>query len=104
MLWILIFLGEMMATGGTAFNTTGFTYLDALMSPNFTNVASVVSAFWSLITGVAFLLKELVQILFLWSPEVWTGNYIYVWFIICLPLGLSIVLGLVFIMRGVGNK
>lgn len=99
MLWLLIFTGEMMATGGTAFAQAST--LNAVASPAFVNQAGVVSAATSVMNAIGNFFKSLVQIVFLWSPTVFAGNFIWFWEYICLPIAISFIVVIATVIRGV---
>lgn len=101
MLWVLIFCCEMMVTNGTAFDpkVNGNT-INELMSPSMTNMAGSQSNLLTFVTNIGNYLYGFISIIFLWSPTVFAGYAIYLWFILCMPIGVSFAIGIVMFLRG----
>lgn len=102
MLWLLIFTSELMATGGTAFSHQSA--LNSLASPAFVNQSGVVSAATSIFVGIGSFLVSFVEAIFLWSPTVFAGHWIWAWEFICLPISISFVIVILTIVRGVHSS
>jgi hypothetical protein len=98
-LWLVIFTSEMIATGGTAFSNQND--LNVLASPAFVNQSGVVAAASAIMNGIATFFVSFVQIIFLWSPTVFAGNWIWFWEFICLPIAISFIVVIATILRGV---
>lgn len=109
MAWALIFLLEMMATGGTVFSATTSSNMTnpiannstLLMSPTLAESTNIFTAAWAVTTGVANYLKIVIQIIFLWCPTVFSGYMLWFWWLICFPVDVGIVFSIVSIVRGV---
>ena len=102
MLWLVIFTAELMATGGSAFAHASD--LNAVASPAFVNQSGVVSAISSVMTAIGSFFVSLVQIIFLWSPTVFAGSWIWVWEYICLPIAISFIVVIATVIRGVHSS
>lgn len=97
----LLILGiEMMVTGGSAFSSTGQSNLEAMMSPTLTNQSGVVAAVWSTATQVASYFITFIQAIFLWSPSIFTGYLVWLWVYICLPTTITMIIGIIIVLRG----
>lgn len=49
-------------------------------------------------------MKNLIQMIFLWNPNIWSGNWLWFYYIICLPICIGVVFSIVTIMRGVHSS
>lgn len=98
-IWTLIFTAELMVTGGTAF--TRSSALNTLASPAFVNAAGSTSALSSVINGIGTFFVSFISVIFLWSPTVFAGNWIWFWQFICLPISISFIVVIATILRGV---
>ncbi len=103
-LWILVFTTEMMVTEGTAFNPSSGNPFNALFSMNLANFSSIVSAGATFIMGCGIWLINFIGLVFLWSPSVWTGYYIWIWYILCVPIGVGMLFGIMTIIRGTSSS
>lgn len=56
---------------------------------------------FSLITNVWTYIKTFIQAAFLWSPSLWTGNWLWFYYFFCLPICIAMVVSIVFVLRGV---
>ncbi len=110
MAYLVLFGLELFATGGhlfSAMTSSGVanvvaTYHEILMSPAFAGSANLFTAAWAVVVDVALYLTIFVQILFLWMPTVFSDpNMLWLWWYVCLPVDLGMVLSIVFIVRGV---
>ncbi len=109
MAYLLIFAAEMVATGGTVFNATtasGISNVAAvnqtgLMAPTIQESTNVFTAAWAVIAGVAAYLRLILQMLALWSPTIFVGDYLWFYWFICFPVAAGMVVSIVFIVRGV---
>ncbi len=104
MMWILVFITEMIVTGGTAFNPSSGNPFNTLFSMDFTNFSSLVSSFATFIVGCGIWFVAFVKLIFLWSPSVWTGDYIWIWYILFVSQGVAIAFGIVSLIRGVHSS
>ena len=99
----LLILGlEMLLTNGAAFSATDQTTLKYLMSPIFTNLSGETSAIFGVVLWVANFFSMLVKVIFLYAPTVWSGYLQYVWFYICLPVSIGMIVSVVSLLRGSG--
>lgn len=100
-LWLLIFVMEMMATGGTAFNQTVVNDMNVMTAPSLVNFSGALSALSTVITNLGTFFSTFISGLFLWSPTVFTGNWIWFWQLVCFPIAVSFIMVIVSIARGV---
>ncbi len=103
MMWIVIMGLEMMATGGTFFSTSSHTSLETLAGPILTNLSSSTPAIVSIVTNVGNIFITIIEVAFLYSPTIWTGYWLWVWMVCCLPVGIGMVYGAVSLARGVST-
>ena len=73
-----------MATGGTAFSAVSG--LNGVASPSFVNSAGATSALATVMTNIGPFLVSLVSVVFLWSPTVFAGNFVWFWEYVCFRL------------------
>ena len=100
MLYLLVLGVEMMVTGGTAFSSEGQGYLDSLVSPAMSNQSGALTSIVSLAIQVGTYFETFIKAVFLWSPSVWTGYLIWVWFYMCVPLTIAMIIGIIIVLRG----
>lgn len=100
-IYLIIMAAELMATNGTAFSASTSENLTTLMSPTMANYSSSTSAFASIVTNVGTYVMTFLQAMFLWSPTIFSGYWIWFWLFICLPVSIGMVLSVVQILRGV---
>ncbi len=105
MMWILVFITEMIVTEGTLFGPLLYTNpLNSLFSIDITNFSTIVTAFATFIGGFGIWLKNFFGIIFLWSPSVWTGDFIWIWYILFVTQGVAILFGIISLIRGVHSS
>lgn len=100
-LYMLIISMEMMATGSTTFPSFMQSHLNTLWNPAMANFAGSATALSTLFVGIGTYLVAFIEIIFLWSPTVFAGNFFFFWLYICLPISISFILVLISIARGV---
>jgi hypothetical protein len=100
MFYILILICEMMVTGNVTLGNTG---TETIFSSNET--ALLASPNW---LGSANFIPKLVEyiqvfmsVLLLWSPTIFSGYYLWVWWIVCFPVCVSMIVGVIMLIRGV---
>ena len=90
-------------------NPTGTgTTVQNLMQPigtDYTNPNAIplIGGAISLITNVWTYILPFIQMVFLWQPTLWTGSWILVYYVFCIPLSIGFIASIVFIFRGVHN-
>ena len=67
----------------------------SLTTPEGSNALQVIINAWEYV-------KVLISALALWFPTLWAGNWIYVYYFVCLPIVLGGVYGIVSMIRGYG--
>lgn len=100
-LWLLILTCELVATGGTAFSASVSSNMTALAHPNMANYSNVFSNTASIIYQVGTYLTLFLGAIFLWSPTLFAGSWIWFWVFICFPISVSFVIVIITILRGV---
>jgi hypothetical protein len=102
MMMYLIIMGlEMWATGGTTFSNNVTTNQSTLTQPSMTESSNIFTGAWAVMTGVATYIVSWLGIFVLWSPTVFSGYLIWLWWGICFPVDVGMVFGVVGIVRGV---
>jgi hypothetical protein len=82
--------------------------LQRLMQPTGTDVTvisslPVIGGAASLISYVWNFFKIFIQMIFLYFPSIWNGQWIWVWYFLCVPVTVGFVASIVIILRGVHN-
>ena len=82
-------------------NGTVASQVQALQTPTGTNyfsaAASAIVFVWDYIVIV-------IKWIFLWNPTLWSGNWIYFYYCVCMPICIALIISIVFVMRGVHNS
>ena len=94
------------AEEGNSVDATKIEQVQGLLQPAGTDVSALeniplLGGAYSLITNVWDYCKGVIEIIFLWSPSLWSGNWYWFWLLFCLPVAVGMVASLVFILRGV---
>lgn len=73
--------------------------LQALGQPTGTdfNLVSFIIQVWAY-------MKPFIQAIFLYNPTIWSGYWIWFYYIVCIPIMVGLVFSIVSIMRGVGSS
>ncbi len=101
MAYLFILAWEMLMTGGNTLGTSVNETMTAVVSPTITNFAGSTSNFASMITNAGSIFLKIMSIVFLYAPTVWSGDSIWVWYFVCLPVAITMIATLVFVARGV---
>lgn len=96
---ILYFSGIMEQTNNI--NSSVASNFMALNTPSGTNFMGVLATD---IVNVWNYLLHFFPMLFLWNPSIWTGYWLYFYYIFCIPICIGMVMSIVFILRGVHNS
>jgi hypothetical protein len=104
MLYIVLFGLEMMMTGGSMFDPTARNALAGAVSPTITNYSNSTSAIISTVTNIGIWVIWISSMIFLWAPTIWTGYWVWFYLVICLPISIAFIAGLVFALRGIGSS
>jgi hypothetical protein len=65
---------------------------------------NAVQAAYSFVSDVWTWFKRIIQICVLWYPSVWQGDAIYVYWFLCIPVTIGMVLSFVTVLRGVHSS
>lgn len=95
--YLLIFAAEMMVTGGSFGPTTTS---GALVSPSIASSSNSVSQWFTVMASGFNYFISFIGVLFLYSPSVFPGNYVWMWWFICLPVDVGMIFGIVTMLRG----
>ncbi len=94
----------MMASGTSTFPAFVQSHFNSLWNPSLANFAGSASALSTLFVSVGTYLVAFMEIIFLWSPTVFAGNFIWFWDFVCLPISISFIITLITIARGVHSS
>ncbi len=47
--------------------------------------------------------KRFIEIVFLWSPTMWSGNWVWFWWVFCFPIACGMIASVVSMIRGVSS-
>lgn len=101
MMWLFILFCEVLATNGTIFNPSG---VNSLLSLSIANSSGALAATLTFIGNLGNYFLAFIQLVTLYQPTVFSGNYIYMWYMICLPIDIGMIFGVVTILRGVHSS
>jgi hypothetical protein len=95
--------------GTNMFGTAEVQTITSMMQPAGTDVSSLqgpfsISGFYSLVTNVWEYIKIVIQAIFLYFPDLWTGNWIWFYFVVCLPISIAMIVSLVMVLRGTASS
>ena len=82
-------------------NGTVAAQIQTLQTPTGTNFFS------ALASGIKFVwdyLTVVIKWIFLWNPTLWSGNWLWFYYFVCMPICISLIISIVFILRGVHNS
>ena len=91
---------SLVAEQGASINSSTMNVFNNLMTPTGTDFSNPVAAVTSLITDVWQYFLIVFQIVFLWFPDLWTGNWIWFYFFVCFPVVAMMALTFVTVLRG----
>ena len=101
MMWLFILFCEVLATNGTIFNPSG---VNSLLSISIYNSSGIIAATATFFVNLGNYFYAFLQLVTLYQPTVFSGNYIYMWYMICLPIDIGMIFGVVTILRGVHSS
>ncbi len=103
MAWLVLQgLTSMLEAQSSVLSSDASNITSTLMSPQTSSLSSDTSGIAVLMTNGKPIVDAFIRIVFLYSPTVWTGYLCYFWLYICLPIAISTIVALLFIIRGVG--
>lgn len=111
MFYILILCCELFAThgGGSVYSsntTVEFTNVatqnqSLTIEPSYLTSSSTASAAWTVATNIGQTLGIISSFLVLWSPTVFSGNMLWVWWFVCFPTDVAMIFAILALVRGV---
>lgn len=104
--YIALLLLTSVVNQASQFTVTEVARLQGFMQPTGTDVASSstsIPAALNMITNVWTYIVVYIEMIFLWSPTLWSGTWIWMYYFICLPVCIGNIISIVYIMRGVAN-
>ena len=101
MVYIGIFYFAGVAENASLINAQTAAQLQSLGQPTGTNwlvqQVSQISQVWTYI-------QTFIQMIFLWNGTIWTGSWLWFYYMVCLPICGGVVMSIVFILRGVHSS
>jgi hypothetical protein len=104
MLWVMALWLCCVAENNNIIGNEQTNLISVLLTPQGTDFSNPITAVTSIITDVWQYMKVFLQMAVLWFPDLWHGNWIWVWYVICLPLAIGMIFSIVTILRGVHNS
>jgi hypothetical protein len=102
-LWVILFAlaGIVEQSNAPQSGSSSFNLLTSLFQPTMQNSSGgfIGSAVAFVVNAAGFFLS-VIKMIFLWFPSVWAGDYIWFWYLLCVPVGIGIVVSIVIIARG----
>jgi hypothetical protein len=108
-IYFAILLCTTIANNANQFTSAEVARIQHLMQPIGTDITSITSTNIigqgvSMITNVWSYVVVFLESLFLWSPSLWTGSWLWFYYFFCIPLCISIAMTVVFALRGVHSS
>jgi hypothetical protein len=103
MFYLLILGLEMVMTGSTTFAPSVTSQQSVLTSPTIVTETNVVTQAVAFFSNLGDYISVLIPMLGLWSPTVFSGIMLWVWWFVCFPIDVGIVVTILWILRGVGG-
>ncbi len=100
-LYLIILGAELMATGGTG--GSEFTNVATENTSIFTSPVYVSVNVLAWLDQAAQFLAYWAALLLLWSPTVFSGQMIWVWWFVCFPIDCAMIFTIFTIVKGVGS-
>jgi hypothetical protein len=100
-MWLFILFCEVLVTNNPLFAPSG---ANALLSMNIYNSSGIIPATATFFTNLGNYFKAFLDIITLYQPTVFSGNYIYLWYMLCLPVDIGMIFSVVTIIRGVHSS
>lgn len=100
MWWIVGYICASIIQANNAFGSTQTSLIKALFTPAISDSSN---ALITVFANIGTYIKGFFQLLFLYFPSVWVGQWVWIWFIFAVPIAIGIIMTIVFIMRGVSN-
>ncbi len=101
-MWLIIMACEMVVVGNST--PAGTSEISVIASPPITNLADFVSTAITMATNIGIFFFNLLSMFLLWSPSVFTGNWVWAWWFVCVPIDAGMVFGIVTVLRGVHSS
>lgn len=109
MLYITLYILSSIAAQSNMVTATQISAIQGFMQPVGTDMSSAststtgISAAFVLITNVWSYLRPIIEAIFLWNASLWTGNWIWFYYCVCMPISVGMIVSIVFVLRGVAN-
>ena len=103
MFYLLILGLELMVTEGTVFTNAITRNMSTLYQPEIASQSNVITQGVAIVTHIGDYLQAFLEIMFLWSPSVFSGYMIWIYWFICFPVVCAMMYGVVSLIRGVSS-
>lgn len=100
--YLIILAMEMWLTGGTVFENVVTSNAGTLIQPNIVSSGSLFGQVWAILSNIGGYIAAVVKIVFLWSPTVFVGYMLWVYWFVCFPIACAMIYGVVTLLRGGG--
>ena len=100
MFYIGLLILSLIAEHNVSMNVNDVNLFNNIMSPTGTDFSNPVVAVTSLVTDVWYYFKLVIQVVFLWFPDLWAGNWIWFYYVVCFPVTIMVIFTFVTILRG----
>jgi len=108
--WVCLFISlvlfDSIISQGSGFSGSQIDMLKQLMQPTGTDITAlnsvpIIGGGVSMITGVWAFFKILIEMIFLFFPNIWAGNWIWLWAFLCVPVSIGFIVSFIIILRRV---
>lgn len=103
MFYLLILGLEVMVTEGSLFSNAVTSNASTLLQPEITSQSNVIAQGLAILSNIGEYIQAAVEVVFLWSPSVFTGYMLWVYWFICFPTACAAIYGFVSLIRGVST-
>lgn len=105
-LWVVCYILCSVIENTNLFTSEQTGMIQSMLQPEGTEITSIENASsigqaYSLITNVWSYLISVIKVIFLWFPDLWSGNWIWFYYCFIAPLSIGLIVSIVFILRGV---
>jgi hypothetical protein len=100
MLYIGLLYLSLIAEQNASVNSSSMNLFNQLLTPTGTDFSNPLAATVSLATDVWQYFKLVFQIVFLWFPDLWVGNWIWFYLFVCFPITVMMAVTFITILRG----
>lgn len=104
MFYLLILGLELMITEGTLFSNAVTRNVGTLYQPELAAQSNIVTQGIAILSQIGEYIVAVLEVLFLWSPSVFSGYMIWVYWFVCFPVACAMFFGIILSsIRGVGS-